>query len=169
VAIDSYPNCKEPLSPACSRALREFGTKPEDPLTLKNRFVLLTDSDDGPPTGFLPALRSTSVPFVATVFREWYSERLMPWVHFVPIDIRYQGLLGTFSYFIGLKGKGDINGRDPKMEARVADAEWIADQGRTWAGRALRREDMEVYLFRVLLEYARLLDDKRDEIGFVLT
>jgi len=103
------------------------------------------------------------------VFREWYSERLMPWVHFVPVDVRYQGLWGTLAYFTGLKGKGEVNGRDPQMEARVADAVWIAEQGRTWAGRALRREDMEVYLFRVLLEYGRLVDDARDEIGFVLT
>ncbi|KAH8906241.1 hypothetical protein BR93DRAFT_897722 [Coniochaeta sp. PMI_546] len=172
VAIDSYPNCKSPSpspSPACDRALREFGTPPEDPPTLKNRYVLLTDSDDGPPTGLLPALRSTSVPFVASVFREWYSERLMPWVHFVPVDMRYQGLWSTLSYFTGLRGKGEVNGRDPLMEARVGDAVWIAEQGRTWAGRALRREDMEVYLFRVLLEYARLVDDGRDEIGFVLT
>lgn len=169
VAIDSYPNCKDPLSPACALALREFGTKPEDPPILKNRYVLLTDSDDGPPTAFLPALRSTSVPFVATVFREWYSERVMPWVHFVPVDIRYQGLFSTFSYFTGLRDKGEVNGRDPNMAARIGDAQWIAEQGKTWAARALRREDMEVYLFRVLLEYGRLVDDKRDEIGFVLT
>lgn len=168
VAIESYPNCKAPLSPACELALREFGTSPEDPPALKNRYVLLTDSDDGPPTGFLPAVRSTSVPFVATVFREWYSERLMPWVHFVPVDIRYQGLFSTLSYFTGLLGEGKVNGRHPKLEARVKDAEWIAEQGRLWAGRALRREDMEIYLFRVLLEYGRLLDDKRDDIGFVL-
>jgi hypothetical protein len=169
VAIGSYANCKPPLSPACDRALREFGTAPEDPPTLKNRYVLLTDSDDGPPIGLLPALRSTSVPFVASVFREWYSERLMPWVHFVPVDVRYQGLWSTLSYFTGLKGKGQVNGRDMQLEASVEDAVWIAEQGRTWAGRALRREDMEVYLFRVLLEYGRLIDDARDEIGFVLT
>lgn len=169
VAIASYPNCKDPLSPACALALREFGTAPEDPPALKNRYVLLTDSDDGPPRGFLPAVRSTSVPFVATIFREWHSERLMPWVHFVPVDIRYQGLFSSLSYFTGLQGTGEVNGRHPKLKARVEDAEWIAEQGRTWAGRALRREDMEVYLFRVLLEYGRLLDDKREDIGFVLT
>ncbi|OIW26004.1 glycosyltransferase family 90 protein [Coniochaeta ligniaria NRRL 30616] len=168
VAISSYANCKPP-SPACDRALREFGTAPEDPPTLKNRYVLLTDSDNGPPVGLLPALRSTSVPFVATVFREWYTERLMPWVHFVPVDLRYQGLWSTLSYFTGLKGKGEVAGRDPQMAARAGDAVWIAEQGRTWAGRALRREDMEVYLFRVLLEYGRLVDDGRDENGFVLT
>jgi hypothetical protein len=169
VGMSSYPNCKELFSPSCSLAMREFGAKPQDTPSLSSRYVLLTDSDDGPPTGFLPALRSSSMPLVATVFREWYSERLMPWVHFVPVDIRYQGLLSTLSYFTGLKGRGHVNGRDANMTARFDDAEWIAEHGRTWARRALRREDMEVYLFRVLLEYARLMDDNRDDIGFVLT
>jgi len=30
----------------------------------------------------------------------------------------------------------------------------------------LRREDMEIYFFRLLLEWGRLTDDGRDEIGF---
>jgi hypothetical protein len=168
VAISEYTNCKDGNKAACASALREFGTRPAEPPALSHRYVLLTDSDDGPPAGLLPALRSTSVPFVATLFREWYSERLRPWVHFVPVDIRYHGLFSTLSYFTGLKGRGQVNGRDPDMDAAVRDAGWIADQGKTWAGRALRREDMEVYLFRVLLEYGRLVDDRRDEIGFVL-
>ncbi|KAB5584778.1 glycosyltransferase family 90 protein [Coniochaeta sp. 2T2.1] len=171
VGTASYANCKDDsLSAACRQALREFGPpKPEDPPMLKNRYVLLTDSDDGPPVMLRSALRSTSVPFVASVFREWYTERLMPWVHFVPVDVRYQGLFSTFAYFTGLKEKGNVNGRDPKLEPRIEEARWIAEQGAAWAGKAIRREDEEVYLFRVLLEYARLLDDKRDEIGFVLT
>lgn len=171
LSINAHPACTPASSPACERVAREFGTGPpeQDPPTLKSRYVLLTDSDNGAPVGLLPALRSTSVPFVASVFREWYSERLMAWVHFVPVDVRYQGLWSTLSYFAGLTGRGEVNGRDPQMPARVEDAVWIAEQGRTWAGRALRREDMEVYLFRVLLEYARLVDDGRDEAGFVLT
>jgi len=30
----------------------------------------------------------------------------------------------------------------------------------------LRREDIEVYTFRLLLEYARIIDDNRDRIGY---
>jgi len=32
----------------------------------------------------------------------------------------------------------------------------------------LRKEDMEVYMFRLLLEWGRLTDDKRTEVGFRL-
>ena len=45
-------------------------------------------------------------------------------------------------------------------------AERLAEQGREWAGQSLRNEDLEVYYFRLLLEYGRLIDDARYEIGF---
>jgi hypothetical protein len=54
------------------------------------------------------------------------------------------------------------------MEAKRDDAGWIADEGRKWAAKALRREDREIYLFRLLLEWARVMDEKREDIGFVL-
>jgi len=151
----------------CERAKSEFGSKPPaNPL--ENRYVLLPDTDAGPSPDILPTLRSASIPFIATIFREWYSERLTPWLHFVPIDLRYHALQSTLAYFTGLKGRGTINGRDPEMDAAVDDAAWIAEQGRKWAERAVRREDAEVYLFRLLLEWGRIIDDRRDDLGFKL-
>ena len=46
-------------------------------------------------------------------------------------------------------------------------AEKIAMGGREWAGRALRKEDMSVYVLRLLLEYARVVDDDREVMGWV--
>ena len=43
----------------------------------------------------------------------------------------------------------------------------LASQGREQAKRVLRREDMEIYLFRLLLEYGRVIDDNRNAIGLV--
>ncbi len=50
---------------------------------------------------------------------------------------------------------------------RDAVAERIALGGREWAGKVLRREDMAVYVLRVLLEYARLGDERREHMGWV--
>lgn len=165
--ISKYEGCTSHSS-ICEAAIAEFGHDADPPPALKNRYVLLTDSDDGPPISLLPAVRSTSLPFLSSIFREWYTERLHPWIHFVPIDVRYQGLWSTLSYFTGLTGRGDLNGRDPGMEAKLDDATWIAEEGRKWAAKALRREDQEIYLFRLLLEWARVIDEKREDIGFVL-
>ncbi|KAI2604701.1 glycosyltransferase family 90 protein [Hypoxylon sp. NC1633] len=151
----------------CQLLQREFGFKPPA-RALDHRYVVLLDGADGPPPDLLPALHSNSVPVLASVFREWFTERLMPWVHFVPIDLRYHALHSTMAYFVGLKNRGFINGRQLLTEGRREDARWIAEQGRKWAEKAMRREDMEVYMFRLLLEWGRVVNENRDSSGFVL-
>ncbi|KXH42447.1 capsular associated protein [Colletotrichum salicis] len=157
-------------TPGCAAAKAELGFKPptsgeEDPLD--HRYVMLLDEDTAPPPQMLRTIRSPgSVPFMSSVFGEWYSERLIPWLHFVPVDTRFHALHSTVAYFVGLKGRGKINGREVDFEARWEDAEWIATQGARWVDKALRREDMEIYLFRLLLEWGRVVRDDRDSIGF---
>ena len=108
---------------------------------------------------FLPFLQSKSLPFKAALFREWYDSRITAWKHFVPIDLRLHGLWSTLGYFGG--GWGDSS-----EDKGLREAEKIAEGGREWAGKVLRKEDMEIYFFRLLLEWGRLTDDRRDEIGF---
>lgn len=67
---------------------------------------------------------------------------------------------------MGLDGKGPVTERYAPMKPRIEDAKWIAQEGKQWAAQALRREDAEIYLFRLLLEWGRVISDKRDSIGF---
>jgi Glycosyl transferase family 90 len=97
-------------------------------------------------------LLSSSLPIKATIYSEWHDDRLMPWVHFVPMDNSYLDLYGIMNYF--------LNGHDMV-------AHRIASEGRAWAEKVLRREDMLMYVWRVLLEFARICDDDRDELGYV--
>ncbi|KAI0198311.1 hypothetical protein F4808DRAFT_263959 [Astrocystis sublimbata] len=151
----------------CELLRDEFGL--QEPATeVDSRYVMLLDSSDGPPRELQKVLHSNSVPVLSSIFQQWFTERLMPWVHFVPIDLRYHALHSTLSYFIGLDGRGTLNGRKQVTPERAEDAKWIAHQGRKWAETAMRKEDMEVYLFRLLLEWGRVIDEKRDEMGFVL-
>lgn len=169
--IDPADKCGEDCA-----ARYEFGFKTDtnaDSIiaqSLMNQFVLVMDTDNGPPKSFLRVLRSGSVPFVSSIFKEWYSERLLPWVHFVPIDVRFHALHSTLAYFTGLgeKGLAKVNGKVFEQWGRPDNAKWIAQEGRSFASRALRREDMEVYLFRLLLEWARLVSDDREKMGFAL-
>lgn len=156
---------------------REFGVKPppagntsHTAEALAHQFILLTDTNDGPPKDVLDVLRSNSVPFLSTIFREWYTERLIPWVHFVPIDVRFHALHSTLAYFSGINGRAGprLNGREVNADAHVDDARWIAEEGKGFAARALRREEMEVYLFRLLLEWGRVSHVEREKLGFLL-
>jgi len=106
-------------------------------------------------------LMSTSLPIKATIFKEWHDSRLIPWKHFVPMDNRFMDFWGIMQYFLGYKGK-NVN-----VEGHDKEAKRIALAGQEWANRVLRKEDMQIYTLRLLLEYARLGDDRRDHMGWV--
>jgi hypothetical protein len=146
---------------------RELSTKPfiNEQEYFNYRYLFVPDGP-GASRRFISFLRSNAVPFRSSIFRSWYDDRLTPWLHYVPIDGRLQAVHSTLAYFAGLKGK--INGRDINMPRKFREASFIADQGTKWAEKALRREDAEAYLFRLLLEYGRVVDDRRNEIGFQL-
>ncbi|KAG4421263.1 hypothetical protein IFR04_005565 [Cadophora malorum] len=106
-------------------------------------------------------LMSTSLPIKATIFREWHDSRLVPWKHFVPMDNRFMDFWGIMEYFLGYEGE------NVKVEGHDKEAERIAMAGQEWANKVLRREDMQIYVLRLLLEYARISDDHRDKMGWV--
>ena len=121
---------------------------------------------------FLPFLQSHSLPFKTGLFRQWFDSRMTSWFHFVPVDIRLHGLWSTLAYFAGvsdpLADERDPDRPSMRMEGHHTQGWWIAEQGRRWTEIALRREDMEIYFFRLLLEWGRLTDDQRDVLGFTL-
>ena len=92
----------------------------------------------------------------------------------MPLDVRLHGLWSTLAYFAGTRGVEGVEGtrqmkgvKVGEMKAKTEEAMCIAEQGREWAGRVLRKEDMEVYFYRLLLEWGRVTDDRREEIGFM--
>ncbi|KAL1887914.1 hypothetical protein Sste5346_009918 [Sporothrix stenoceras] len=132
-------------------------------ISLQEQFhsKFLPDIDGNSFSGrYLAFLKSTSLPIKATVWKEWHDARLVAWKHFVPMDNRFSDWFGIVDYFMA-----DRQGGQDKNGDRVADK--IANDGRAWADRVLRREDMQVYVFRLLLEYARVLDEKRELLGWV--
>ncbi|KAH6885943.1 hypothetical protein B0T10DRAFT_89435 [Thelonectria olida] len=164
MGISNFTGC---VGRNCDLIKQAYGSKEEEGQEpLEYRYVMLVDEDGGPPPEFLRFLKSKSVPFLSTMFRTWYTDRLIPWLHFVPIDVRYHALHTTMSYFAGTEKRGKVNYRHTKIPAHGKDAQWIGSQGASWVHNALSAKDMEVYLFRVLMEWGRLVDDKRDDIGF---
>ncbi|KAF7881934.1 uncharacterized protein EAF02_006622 [Botrytis sinoallii] len=142
--------------------------KPSVELTDQFKSKYLIDVDGHSFSGRWHAfLKSKGLGIKSTIFREWHDSRLFQWRHFVPLDNRYDELYSILTYFIGL-GDADSKGRDgkPYVQRHDFEARKLGRQGSEWANKVLRKEDIEIYLFRLLIEYARIIDDNRDRIGY---
>ncbi|KAF1835109.1 hypothetical protein BDW02DRAFT_496778 [Decorospora gaudefroyi] len=125
------------------------------------KYAIAVDGDAGDDAGDLVQhLHNGQVTLRASVYRKWFDSRLVPWVHFVPLDNTFVDLYAVTEYFLGTERESE--GDDHDEAARK-----IGEAGREWAGKTLRREDMLVYVYRLLLEYARVVDDKRERLGWV--
>ncbi|KAI9172375.1 Beta-1,2-xylosyltransferase 1 [Paramyrothecium foliicola] len=126
------------------------------PMSEQYYYKFLPDADGNSFSArFRGFMRSTSLPLKATIYAEWHDDRLVPWLHFVPLDNTFQDLYSVLEFFADGDGPGD------------AAAKYIAERGQDWAEQVLRGDDMAFYVWRLLLEWARLCDENRDTLGYV--
>lgn len=152
-----FPETNNPAS--CPYTDSFFSVKPEIKMDHMYAHKLLPDIDGNSFSGrYRALLLSGSLPIKATIYDEWHDSRLIPWFHFVPMDNVFGDLWDLLRYFLGEEGV---------HEAHDEEARRIAEQGRDWAKKVLRKHDMVIYLFRVVLEYARLCSDDRESMGYV--
>lgn len=150
----------------CEEQAQELGTVGWVPFQGHWAHRYLFDLDGAGFSGrFLPFMLSRSIPFRTGLLRQWLDSRVTAWLHFVPVDLRLHGVWSTLAYFAGVDAKTGSGDRRV-MEPHDKQGEWIAEEGRRWAESTLRKEDMEIYFFRLLLEWGRLTDDKRDVLGY---
>ncbi|GLA54529.1 hypothetical protein AnigIFM63604_000672 [Aspergillus niger] len=155
----------------CDDQSKELGAASRVDFQSHWQYRYLFDSDGAGFSGrFLPFMQSHSLPFKTGLFRQWFDSRITPWLHFVPIDLRLHGLWSTLAYFAGVDTTLTVNGatRHVHMPPHDIEGTWIAEEGRKWANRVIRKEDMEIYFFRLLLEWGRITDDQRDVLGYRL-
>lgn len=68
-----------------------------------------------------------------------FSDRIQPWLHYVPIQVDYSDLLDTLYFF-----RGDPSGHGAHPEL----AKKIAESGRQWSLDHWRKPDLTAYMFR---------------------
>ncbi|KAH8684056.1 hypothetical protein BGZ61DRAFT_455576 [Ilyonectria robusta] len=113
------------------------------------RSQLVFDLDGNGMSGrYYKLLASKSLPLKQTLFREWHDDRLVPWVHYIPIS---QGMkeVPELVFYLTSTVPGQRRAKE------------IAEQGREWFSKAFREVDMTIYTYRLLLELARLQDPER--------
>ncbi|KAK4700780.1 hypothetical protein P7C70_g5464, partial [Phenoliferia sp. Uapishka_3] len=120
-----------------------------------HRFVLDIDGN-AYSARFRTHLESNQVPLKSTRYPEWYSDRIEPWLHYVPLREDYSDLYNILAFYTGDLSPERVGNHDEL-------AEEIAVAGKEWAAKFWRPEDTKAYIFRLLLEYARLMDPAREE------
>jgi len=166
--VGPFQKCEGPGNgPDCDDEGATFyygGVQPEPvPFATHWRYRHLVDLDGAGFSGrFLPFLRSRSLPYRAAIFRSWIDERVHAWRHFVPLDMRL-GRKGLWEV-VKLFARADLERAGESGEQQFGRQ--MAEEGREWAAKVLRKEDMQVYMFRLLLEWGRLVDENRETLGF---
>ncbi|RMZ73478.1 glycosyltransferase family 90 [Pyrenophora seminiperda CCB06] len=134
----------------CSEQSQFFPLSEKEDLSQQFHSKFIFDTDGNSFSGrFYTLLQSRSVVLKQTVLREWHDERLVPWVHYVPVSLSMEELPEIMRYMTG-------------HEDGMRRAREIAEASREWHGRVLRREDFTVYLYRLMLELARVMDPARE-------
>ncbi|SGZ26582.1 BQ5605_C024g09945 [Microbotryum silenes-dioicae] len=117
----------------CAIMKEEIEFRPTMGLTDSYKYKYVFDVDGNGWSGRFHRLMSMKAcVFKSTLFPEWYGDRIQPWVHYVPIKVDYSDLYDALTFFRGLQGK-----------------EWARDH---W-----RKQDMAAYMFRLTLEWARIV------------
>jgi hypothetical protein len=141
----------------CDDESSAFKTKPEVKFEEFFKYRYLPDVDGSAFSGrWIAFLNSRGLPFKLSIFREWFDSRLIAWRHFIPLDVRLRerDFKSVVNWF--MSEKNSLWGKR------------VADWGREWTTGTLREVDAEIYLFRLLLEYARVMNDERDRLGFII-
>lgn len=136
----------------CENQEKYFNKVQADSNNDANQFKILYNLDGNSFSGrYYRFLKSNSLVFMQAMFKEWHDDRLLPWVHFVPIGLGTEELPEATRYLLD-----DEEGK--LVAARMAN------ESREWSRRVLRQVDLTAAYYRAFLEYARLINDARSTL-----
>jgi Glycosyl transferase family 90 len=96
-------------------------------------------------TGRFPLLlRSGSVVFKSSRYREWFTGSLEPFKHYIPVNYDLSDLVEKVAW----------------AHSHPQEAERIAAESMKLAETAFRREDIMCYTYRLMLEYQTLFEEQ---------
>ena len=132
----------------CAQEEEVFQVNADSPLdsieaSYAHKFVM--DIDGNSYSGrYYRLLQSKSVVVKSTIVKEWHDDRLIPWVHFVPLSLGYTEL-PEMARFLATTERG------------LQLSEVIARESTEWHNKALRDVNLQLAWLRMLLEYGRLM------------
>ena len=107
-----------------------------------NKYIM--DVDGNSFTERFPALlESGSLVFKSTRYKEWYTERLVPYQDYIPVNYNQSDLIDKIGWAH----------QHPEFMAK------ITKNARRTAHQNVRKEDMRCYVYRLMMEYQTLFED----------
>ncbi|KAF3172622.1 F-actin-capping protein subunit beta [Orbilia oligospora] len=141
VGMTAYIQCDWNVCQAMEQAL---GLPPRADKNASFKYKFVMDMDGNGYSGrFYRLLQSNSVVFKQTLVEQWHDERVIPWVHYIPVTIGLDEIEDLVRFF---------------STEGARQAEEIAAESTSWVKVALRPIDMTIYEYRLLLEYAALFE-----------
>lgn len=138
--------CEEKACQAEREAFNVYDGKPQDPRETAYQYKFVFDIDGNAFSGrFYRLLQTKSVVVKQTIFQEWHDDRLIPWVHYVPLSTGYEELPEIARFLAGTQRGLDLS-------------EVIAKESAEWYDRALRDVDIKLVQLRMFLEYGRMMN-----------
>lgn len=148
----------------------EQGGHVEEAYGAKVILSLDADSAGSAPAGspsLLPALASNSAVFLApSVHIAALTHSLVPWVHYIPLSLRLSELYSLAGYFFSAHALASPSTSHEALRKGIAHEQQlknVAEAGTKWVRQCARREDALLYAWLVVLEWARLTHEGRDE------
>ena len=90
-------------------------------------------------------LQSGSLIFKSTRYREWYSERLLPFVDYIPINYNLSDLPAKIAW----------------VHQHPQIAKEIMTHGKYMSKQYLSQREMQCYTYRLMLEYHTLFEEQQ--------
>ncbi|KAG8885901.1 Glycosyltransferase Family 90 domain containing protein [Tulasnella sp. 331] len=124
----------------CKLVEEQYVYKEKTSIQDANEWKYILDVDgNGWSARFKRLMTTNSLIFKSTIFPEWFTDRVQPWVHFVPVKVDYTDLYDILYFF---------HGTHDGTAAHDGLAEKIATAGKEWSLKYWRKEDMVAYMFR---------------------
>lgn len=144
VSFTQMANCQiEPN--ACEEMQKAMPTVKHSPWSSAFQHKYLFDLDGNSQScRFYRLLETDSLVFKQTIWNEWHDDRIIPWLHYIPVSTSYRELPVLLDYF--------NNHPDGRHFAKQ-----IAREGMQLARSSLRSVDLTIYWYRILVEYAHVL------------
>jgi len=150
----SFTNLLQCTFRTCHSQRTFFRLDPWSPSNKALHSTLVFDIDGNGISGrYYKFLASKSAVLKQTVLREWHDERLVPWVHFVPVSLGMEEVPELVQFLAGTERGREV-------------ARGVAEEGKRWFERAVRGVDRGVYVYRLMVEMARVQDPGRERGGW---